>query len=494
MIRVPGNALAAALLGLLVCSGPAFGADPSHPLIDAVKSGSVDRVRTLLGQGVDVNTPQNDGATALHWAAHRNDLAAAELLLRARANVDAANQLGATAIWLASVNGSAPMIRALVDAGANTNVALESGETPLMAAARSGSVEAVRLLLEHHADVNASERLRGQTALMWAIDERHLDIVKSLIEHGADVHARSARWSQLENTAGNTNPSGDFEMEHGGSTSLLFAARQGNVDNARTLLDACARINDEAAAGTTALVVAAHSNHRELASFLLSRGADSNAAGAGYTALQAAVLRGNLELVKTLLAHGADPNARILHGTPLRRLGADYSLRHQMVGANAFWLAARLGFNDIMHVLAEHGATSSVIPKDGTTVLKAAMGLVRGRGLTENREGRYGAPLLEHGEEERRTLDAAKMAVAMGDDVNAVDSAGETALFDAARQRFDSVVQFLVDNGADLNVRNKRDQTPLRVLLTEIPEAPPGSEILNRQSTIDLLRKLGAVE
>ena len=154
---------------------------PSRPtsLLDAVKSGSVDRVRTLLRPGVDVNAPQGDGATALHWAAHRNDVATADLLLRAGANVNAANQLGATAIWLAAVNGSAPMIRRLLEAGANPNVALESGETPLMAAARGGSVEAVQLLVGGGANVNASERLRGQTALMWAVEQRHVAVVRS---------------------------------------------------------------------------------------------------------------------------------------------------------------------------------------------------------------------------------------------------------------------------------------------------------------------------
>ena len=228
--------------------------------------------------------------------------------------------------------------------------------------------------------------------------------------------------------------------------------------------------------------------------FLLSRGADPNASGAGYTALQAAVLRGNRDLVQALLAKGADPNLPIQHGTPLRRLGADYSIRHQMRGADAFWLAARLGHPDIMRVLADAGAKASAVLNDGTTVLKAAMGLVRGRGLTENREGRYGAPLLEHSEEARLTLDAARMAVEMGVDVNAVDAQGDAALHDAARQRFDSVIQFLAERGADLNVRNKRSQTPLGVLLTEVPEAPPEAESLNRQSTIDLLRKLGATE
>jgi ankyrin repeat protein len=203
------------------------------------------------------------------------------------------------------------------------------------------------------------------------------------------------------------------------------------------------------------------------------------------------VLRGNLELVKALLEHGADPNAPVRHGTPGRRLSADYSLRHQMLGANGLWLAARFGHPDIMRVLAAAGADALVVTADGTTALKAAMGYVSG--LTENREGRYGVP-IDHREEERATLQAARIAVEMGVDVNAVAPGGDTALHDAARQRFVTVIEFLVKSGADLNIRNKRKQTPLGTLLAENPDGAGKFEIAARQETIDLLRTLGARE
>jgi ankyrin repeat protein len=476
-----------AVLSLSMPAGAVAGAEV--PLIEAVKNADLDSVRALLTQGVDVNVPQGDGATALHWAAHRNDLGAADLLIRAGASPNAANELGATPLWLASVNGSATMVKRLLEAGANPNVALASGETPLMTGARAGSVDAVRLLLANGADPNATEGFRGQTALMWAVDQKHVDVARILIEHGADIHARSDVWHQLENTAGNANASGDFEMAHGGSTPLLFAARTGALATARVLLDAGANVNDTTSAGTSALVVAAHSGHGALAAYLLERGADPNAAAAGYTALHAAVLRGDLGLVKALLRHGADPNALVLHGTPGRRLGADYSLRHQMTGANAFWLAARFADIPIMRVLAENGADPFAAPKDGTTALKAAMGFAPG--LTENRQFRYGVPQLDPDEEERLTLEAARLAVELGVDVNAATEAGDTALHDAARQGFNSVIQFLADQGADLNVKNKREQTPLA--LAEGRQPAGGDNSTNdRQSTAELLRKLGA--
>lgn len=474
------------LLAVVLAAGTAAA---QIPLISAVKASDVDSVRALIAKGVDVNAPQGDGATALHWAAHRNDLALADLLIRAGANPNAANELGATPLWLACVNGSATMIERLLGAGAKTNVRIASGETPLMTAARTGDVTAVRLLLASGADVNAKEGVRGQTALMWAVDQKQAEVARALIENGADLHARSDVWSQLENTAGNANPVGDFEMAHGGSTPLLFAARNGDLASARVLLDAGADVNDTVAAGMSALVVAAHSNHGGLAEYLLERGADPNAAKAGYTALHAAVLRGNVDLVKALLAHGADVNALVLHGTPGRRLGADYSLRYQMIGVNALWLAARFADIPIMRRLVESGADPFVVPKDGTTALKAAMGFAGG--LTENRQYRYGVP-QDPEDEERQTLEAARIALDMGVSVNAANTAGDTALHDAVRQRFDSVIQLLADHAADLNAKNKRNETPLALALVDRRESAAGGPSIKRAGTADLLRKLGA--
>ena len=475
-------------------------------LVEAVKNADDVATRTLLKQGVDVNVPQGDGATALHWAAYWDDQETAKLLIRAGAALNAANDLGVTPLWVACANGSTAIIETLVKAGADANAAPSTGETPLMTASRVGNVEAVRLLLAHGADPNVKEISHGQTALMWAVAQQHPEVVQLLIEAGADLHARShvVKHPFMGRQAGRGHAvmllccqasiydqGESVEVEQGGGTPLLFAARVGDVESARPLLAAGANVNDATPVGSTALVVAAHSGHGALGAFLLDNGADPNAAGAGYTALHAAVLRGDSELVKSLLAHGANPNAPLTTGTPTRRHTQDLAFNKSWIGATPFWLAARFAEVDIMRVLAGSGAHSRLATKDGTTPLIAAA------------QGGSGGRLrgVKVGERERLALEAVKLIVALGGDVNAANQAGETALHNAALRRMDAVVQFLVDRGAALDVRNEQGQTPLMLAMTGSsgPNRNVGAGLRSagdgrHSSTGDLLRKLGAKE
>ena len=460
----------------------------SQPVIDAVRT---DNYRTLtdeLARGADVNARQGDGATALHHATHRNNVDAVTALLAAGATVNVANELGATPLWLAARNGSSPLLTRLLNAGADPNAALKMGETPLMSAARAGSVNGVALLLDAGADVHATEHERGQTALMWAVAQQHPEVVRLLLAHGADVHARTRIWDQLENTAGNTNPIGNFRMKHGGSTPLLFAARHGNIETAQLLITAGARVNDTAASGTSALVIASHSGHGPFAQYLLAHGADPNAAEAGYTALHAAVLRSESALVEALLAYGANPDTRLAHGSPGRRFSADYSLRYQLIGASAFWLAAKYGELEILRILSSYGSDPLVTPSTGMSALHAAMGVTRG---TENRRNRVGIPVPDPGDEARQTRELVSIVLDLGVDIAAVDARGNTALHLAVRKSFPSVIELLADHGADLHTTNESDDTPLS--LAESAQPIPGSyERGTRPSIATLLRRLGA--
>ncbi len=464
---------------------------PAVPdIVHAVKDGDRSQVSALITNGVDVNAAEGDGATALHWAAHRDDLESARLLLNAGANAGAANALGATPLWLAATNGSAAMLELLLDAGADPNATLEMGETPLMIAARSGDTASIELLVDRGADVNTAERERGQTALMWAAAQQHADVARVLVEQDADLHARTKVWHQLENTAGNTNTSGNFKMAHGGSTPLLFVARNGDLDTARVLIEAGADPNDIAAAGTSALVIAAHSGHGPLGVYLLEQGADPNLAEAGYTALHAAVLRSQVELVEALLDHGADIDALVVHGTPGRRFSADYSIRYQTIGANAFWLAAQYGEPEIARILGRYGADPFVTPGDGTSSLKAAIGLPRGNEDRRNRG--LGSTEIDREAQERLTLDVTTIVLDLGVDVDKADQTGTTPLHDAVRVGFASVVELLASRGANVNVTNDRGDTPLS--LAESTQSVPGTNGLRatRPEIATLLRTLGA--
>ncbi len=462
-------------------------------LVAAVRTGDLAEARALIAADADPDAPQGDGATALHWAAHRGDVEAAALLIEAGADVNAANALGATPLWLAAGHGSGPVVGMLLEAGANPNVTLRMGETPLMSAARSGNIRVVEMLLDRGAAVDAVEYERHQTALMWAAAQAHADVVRLLAVRGANVHARTRVWDQLENTAGNTNTSGNFRKNHGGSTALLFAARHGDVETARALVEAGADANDVAAAGTSALVIAAHSGHGPLGIYLLKQGADPNAAGAGYTALHAATLRGQVELAAALLERGAEVDAVVERGTPGRRFSADFSIRHQAVGANTFWLAARYGEPEILRMLAERGADPHVSPSNRWSALKAAMGVPQIS--QEDRRNRVDAPEdMDRIDQERLTLDLARTILDLGVDVNQADDRGNTALHDAVRTGFSSVVDLLAAHGADLDALNDRGQTPLVLAETSLPVIGSNGLRSTQPEIAARLRELGADE
>ena len=502
-----GRVAVASFLGLLLAA-PVVAQQPGRSLLHAVRNQDHEAVRNLLRKSTDVNVRQPDGATALHWAAYLDDVETAKLLIGAGAVPDVANQLGVTPLYLACENGSPTLLRALLAAGATPHATLPSGETALMTAARTGSVGAVRALLDHGADVRAREATEGQTALMWAAAQRHAGVVEALLDRGADVHARSrVRPVVTAHSARTRSDGGVVVVEEGGFTPLLFAARSGDLASAELLVGAGADPNDTAPAGTSALVVAAHSGHGALAAFLLGAGADPNAVGAGYTPLHAAILRGNAALVRTLLVHGADPNTRLLRGTRYARQGKLFSLDVAWAGATPFFLAAKFGRGDIMRPLAENGADPHAGPGGGVTPLMAAAGMLTG-GFGRAGKDRLGREMDSAEMEVALTQDpdlrdvmgsgmeAVKLAVGLGADVNAASDTGDTALHLAAFHGFKSVVRFLVSRGARLDAANHRGETPLdRALAARAPARLTRSLTdYSDTSTADLLRALGAVE
>ena len=440
-------------------------------LIEAVKDQDHASVNALLGENVDVNASEGDGATALHWAIVRNDVDVVDELLRAGADVNAANDYGVTAISLACLNRSGPMVETLLAQGADPNATTAMGETVLMTCAGTGSPDAVAALFDHGADnVKAKEASYGQTALMRAAAQEDLEVVRLLLAHGADAHARSTTY-QLAVSLGNATAElggGSVMVPQRGFTPLLFAARHGRVENARLLLDAGVDVNEAAPTGESALVIASFSNQGEVARFLLERGADPNDLGAGYAALHTAVVRGNLELVKTLCARGADPNIRLTKGSPQRRQSYWYALSERWAGATPFWMAAKFAELDIMRALANNGADARLSTDTGITPLMAIAGIsFRPGSVGLNRRdqgiGPDAARLLKAATEQP-TWEGTKLALELGSDVTATNDRGDTAAHGAAALGFSSVVQLLAEHGADLDFKNKAERTAREVI------------------------------
>jgi ankyrin repeat protein len=498
MRRARGRCLMAVVLS--VSGLGAAGQDAR--LADAVQHCDTKAVLALLNGHADVNAPQSGGATALLWAASLDDADTTALLIRAGARVDTPNNYGVTPLALAAANGNAAIIDQLLKAGADSNRAVRAGEAPLMLAARTNRVDAVRALLSAGARVDAKETWNGQTALMWAAAAGSGATVQALIDGGADIHARS----------------------NAGTTPLLFAVRRGDGPAVRALLAAGADVRDKRPDGATALLVAVINGHADLVDVLLDKGADPNVEG-GSTELTVqgvrarpmplqyrrvtnnerdseGVTRGNIfgrplhaavhvanwhisdqfiavqidriRVISSLLAHGADVNGRISMEEP-RWSGARY--RRHLTGATAFLLAAKSADVEVMRLLLAHGADPTINTEENITPLMAAAGIA----WASNQDRAS----------ESQVLEAVKLLVEeRGADVNVVSDLGETAMHAAAYRGANSVVQYLFDKGAKLDVVAIDGRTPL--IIADGVEY--GNSFAAQPQTAALLRKLGAKE
>ena len=426
-------------------------------LADAAMARNALTVRSLLQKKADVNAPQVDGTTALHWAVRYDDLDTADLLIRSGARVSTANREGVTPLQLAAMNGSASMIDKLLKAGAEANAALTpSGDTALMMAARTGTPEAITVLLEAGANVNAKESWGGTTALMWAASEQHTAAVKLLLDHGADVNARSNFVAAANGRGfeGRTPavPKAEQKVEEfasGWLTPLMFAAREGDLESARLLVNAGANVNAIAGDGKDALGLAIFNGNYDFASFLIDSKSDVNHADTqGFTPLFWAVDRRNMEtapnfpwmitadplpLIKKLLDAGANPNA-LVNNTPRARMRAGSP---RIVFATALMRAAFSADLELVKMLLSYKGDPKIISSDGETMIEAAAGLGFIQGYSK---GKTAAERLE----------VVKLFVGLGADVNQADDYGITPLMVAGNMGDTAVIQYLVDAGADL--------------------------------------------
>ena len=382
-------------------------------VLEAVKRRDQKALAALVRAKADINAAQPDGATPLAWAVHLGERSMAESLLAAGANVNVVDEYGETPLTLAAANGDNDIVQRLLKAGANPRAARWNGETAVMIAAGAGNLDAVRQLVLYGADVNIAEPRRRQTALMWAAAEGHADVVGALIEVGADAKAVSRT----------------------GFNALAFAVQKNDEESARLLLGAGLDPNFALPSGNKILMMAMAYGHTETASVLLDGGADIRATDrGGNTPLHIAAQSGNLVLIKQLLDKGADANARTAPASMQVGRGAGGGGGGRAVAGGSLtplMVAARANQLDAMKLLVAGGADPSLRADNGTSTLMYASGA---------------------------KLATVKYAFEIDPNVDVVNQSGQTPIHASvsggvqrSQDEIVEVIQFLADKGAKLD-------------------------------------------
>jgi len=492
--------LIAAVAVMAALSGAAVVAQAADSLPDVAEAGNSATALALVDAKADVNARQDDGTTALHWAAYHDDLPLLRRLLKAGAKANVANDYGSTPLAEAAERADPEALRMLLEAGAEVESPNPQGQTALMTVARTDVVEAAKVLVAHGANVNAHETWRGQTALMWASAQSQPAMVQFLISHGADVNARETVRTWPRRVTAEPRPQ---NRPLGGLTPLLFAAREGCAPCAAQLLKAHADIELADPEGITPLIMAIQNAQFDAAAVLIKAGANVNTWDIwGRAPLYSAVdynttPRGGrpdrpssdrttaLQVIDMLLKAGANPDMQLKLFPPYRSLGQDRGADGMLtVGTTALIRAAKAGDSAAIQLLLAHGARPDLPNSLGITPLMAAAGV---GSTTIDTRARF--------RNEQKCLSSAKLLLAAGVDVNAANGNGQTALHGAAQSGWNTFVQLLADHGAAITAKDHFGSTPLDVAQGKVgfsgrPGVGAGGEV--HKDTAALLTKLAS--
>ncbi len=494
-IRRAVRVAAAGLLGAAL-AGPLLAADGNEEqLLQLASAGDTQAALALVGSNTDVNQSQSDGTTALHWAIYYNDAELVNRLIERGADVQARNSYGATPLSEAAIGGNTQIIKALLDAGAEADERGKDDQTALMIIARTPNVEAAKVLVDAGADVNVTEKWRGQTALMWAAAQNQPAMVDFLIEQGADVDAQSLpnNWERQVTAEPRMKI-----LPPGGLTPLLYATREGCTACVASLIEAGANLNKADPDGVTPLVMAGLNARWDSMKLLLEAGAnpdkwDIYGRNPLYTVVDYSTLPHGgradrlssdlatpLEIAELILAKGGNVNLQLKLFPPYRALGPDRGADGLLrTGVTSLFRAARGGDIPMMELLIEHNALIELPNEDGVTPLIVAAGF---RQAAIDTRGRF--------RNEEQSLASVRLLLDAGADPNLPEANGQTAIFGAATQGWNSVVQLLAERGADLQHKDNNGKTPLDAAMGQAGLFGRGSGGDQHPDTAALIEKL----
>jgi len=457
----------------------------------------------LLSLALAADVVDGSGSTPLLLAASKNDAPQVTQLLKAGANPNVRNRLDTTPLLEAAFHSNSDIIKALLDAGADPNAAGADGQTPLMLVARGTNVAAAQLLLKKGANPNAKESQRGQTALMWAVANSQGPMARLLIESGADVDAKTDTDLMTPLVSGEPRAQ---PRSPGGMTALMFAAREGCMECVAAIVEKGAKVDLPDPEGVTPLLWAIWNTRFDAAKYLIDHGANVNRFDWwGRTPLYLAVdyvtlphggrpdqpsLDGTLpiDVVRLLLLKGADPNPQLKMTAPLRATGNDRGLDPMLSpGTTPLIRAAKAMDVESMRALIEHGADITLTSSRNMTATLAASGM----GSTDADTRGY----FTTSDVQDRAIAALDLMFRSGGPING--KAGQFAqvpLHGAAFWGWNRVVEYLLQNGAEINLADSRGYTAVDYAMGRAGGNSRGGQRIDvHKDTADLLMSKGGV-
>ena len=460
--------------------------------------------------GINLNAASTEGSTALHFAINAGEAAVVRTLLDAGVDITTRNIAGISPLQLAVTSGDAAITKMLLAKGADAKARDEANETLLMLAARYGDGAMATALIAAGADINYVEPQFAQDALMIAVRAGRPAVVEALVKAGAELNHQTPPGAEPTVRApgaggGSTGegmirsgvpPEGQRLAGTGKLTALLYAARDGQLQAARALIKGGAKLELADYNAITPLLMAITNDHYDVAKLLVEAGANVDAADwYGRTPLWAAVESRNrdvssvtatsngvdreagLALITLLLDKGANVNVRTKHFPP-RMGGHAFNLSYvNIVGETPFYRASLNNDLPLMKLLLAHGADPMIQTDSGTSPLMAAAGVGWVRGQTFVPGG------------EAAQLEAVKLLVGLGGNINEVNDMGLAPLHGAAYRWSDNVVAYLVEQGARLDIKDKIGRDPLAWASgVTTPSTPPEPS----PRTMALIQKLVA--